>query len=246
MLKVTDIDWIEEEKIPDRLLLFARSLPEISNILERCIHDSTRRILLGVETQEPFHSDSLLQDIRIAQAWVSAGNELDLHFVQRLEERSKQDPALHVDAARLHVLSSSERELEARMALSHQNIPYTFPGDLSPLHIEMFAVGDRALHVLHVEWLKKLSVLAIDALELDCQHTAAWLFPFLEVLPERGLIKQIKKLGRKKKLQGGGIGLLAFYAFKMGMNVEQLLEKGTIYDKLFYWTATESEKHRLA
>ena len=110
----------------------------------------------------------------------------------------------------------------------------------------MFAVGDRALHVLHVEWLKKLTGVAVEALELDCQHVAAWLLPFLEILPEKALRKQISKVSRKKRLMGGGIGLSAFYAGKIGFPVAPILQKGDRYDRLFYEIAKESERHHLA
>jgi hypothetical protein len=242
---VTDLNWIEEEKIPDRLLLFARNLPVICGKLQEHIHDPIRKILLGKSSVEPSHSNSLRNDIRISQAWVAAGNTLDPHFIQQLEERSVPHPLEHIATARLHVLSSSEREVQARMALSEQSIPYIFPGEIAPLHIEIFAVGDRALHVLHVEWLKKLSTVAIEALELDCQNKSAWLLPFLEVLPEKDMIREIKKLVRKKRFIGGGIGLLAFYGVKMGMDSAQLLSRGNDYDELFYTIAKESEHHRL-
>ena len=60
------------------------------------------------------------------------------------------------------------------------------------------------------------------------------------------LKRQIKKLARKRRLGGGGIGLLAFYGSKIGMNAEQILQRGDSYDELFYLVAKESERHHLA
>ena len=247
MVNVTDLSWLEEEKISPRMLLLSRRITAVVERLEEHIVTPVNRVLLGVEEQEPSTSEDIRSDILIAQAWLAAGNSLEEEFTRELEERAKQQStALWVDAARLHVLTSSSRELKARMALSIQQLPYIFPGELSELHVEMFSVGDRALHVLHVEWLKKLTGVAVESLELDCQHVAAWLLPFLEILPEKALRKQIAKVGRKRRLVGGGIGLLAFYAGKIGAPVDSILQRGDRYDQLFYEIAKESERHHLA
>ena len=51
------------------------------------------------------------------------------------------------------------------MALSDQNLPYVFPGELHPLQIDIFAVGDKVLPALHVDWVRKLTSLAAQAIE---------------------------------------------------------------------------------
>ena len=242
---VANLDWVEEEKLSDGLLFFFRNVPTLSSRLKPFVQDPINRILLGFEEQQPVHTNSIETDIRIAKAWILGGNVLPVSFAAELEERAKINPVLHIDAARLHVLSCPTRELNARMALSTQNIPYIFPGEIAPLHIEIFAVGDRALHVLHVEWLKKLSAVAIDALEIDFEYKKAWSLPFLEVLPERELKNRIRKLARKKKFRGGGLGLLAFYGSRIGLDAKQLLQQGDDYDQLFFLVAKESERRQV-
>jgi hypothetical protein len=242
---VTNLDWIEQEKISDTTLLFIRNLPNISNQIQSYISDPIKRILLGIDIRSPIHTNCIETDIRVAKAWIASGKELQVSFVQELEQRAMDNPILHIEAARMHVLTCSKRELTARMALSTQSIPYIYPGEIAPLHIEMFAVGDRALHVLHVEWLKKLSKVAIEAVELDCIHCGAWTLPFLEVLPERELKSRVRKLARKKKLIGGGLGLLAFYGSRIGLDVDLLLKHGDDYDELLYVVAKENERHHL-
>ena len=242
---VPNLEWVEQEKISDTTLLFIRNIPTFKQQMQTFISDPIQRVVLGVEECEPSHSNDLETDIRLAKAWLASGKSLEIPFVQKLEHRAMDNPVLHIEAARLHVLTCPSRELKARMALSTQALPYIFPGDIAPLHIELFAVGDRALHVLHVEWLKKLSKIAVEAIELDCIHCGAWSLPFLEILPERDLQKRVQKLARKKKYSGGGLGLLAFYGSRIGLDAKRLLQHGDAYDELLFVTARENEHRRL-
>ena len=47
--------------------------------------------------------------------------------------------------------------------------------------------------------------------------------PFLEILPERDLQKRVQKLARKKKYSGGGLGLLAFYGSRIGLDANAII-----------------------
>ena len=135
-----------------------------------------RRLLLGSEQLSEFPAGfselSLVKQLRISRAWMAQGERLDQAVASGLEQRAKNeaDDALWVDATRVHVLVSNQRELQARIRLSQQDLPFVLPGELSDLQVDLLASGDRALHVPHVEWLKKLAELAFDTLPLDCRH----------------------------------------------------------------------------
>ena len=94
------------------------------------------------------------------------------------------------------------------------------------MHIGLFAGGEKALHVLHVELLR-VGMVIIDSLEVDCQNRGAWLLPLID-LPERKL--KIQKLttapSRKNQrlFKGGGWGLLATYAQRIGLEVDAILD----------------------
>ena len=86
MFNVTDLSWVEEEKIYPRMLLLSRRIESIVDGLERQISNPINRILLGVEHQEPKQSDDIQSDILISQAWLASGHSLDEEFARQLEE----------------------------------------------------------------------------------------------------------------------------------------------------------------
>lgn len=237
-----DSSWIEKGQITDQMLCFAKKIPEIRALLMKEKLDPIQRSFLGLELIAPSITSNLEQDVRIAKSFVQNGGVLEAVFLKDLEQRAESEPVLHVDVARIHVQLFGEREEEARRFLVREELPFVFPGELTPLHIELFAVGDRALHVLHVEGLKALAQVALDALEVDIIHQKMWFYPFLEVLPEKIFIRKIRKLSRKAKYKGGGIGLLAFYALKLGMDPDAILRNGDALDKFFYDLARQSER----
>lgn len=240
-----DSSWIEKGQITDQMLFLAKKVPEIKDLLMKEKLDPIQRSFLGLELIDPNITSNLEDDIRIAKSFVQNGGVLDTEFLKNLEQRAVSEPVLHVDVARIHVQLSPEREEEARRFVVREELPFVFPGELTPLHIELFAVGDRALHVLHVDGLKALAQIALDALEVDVIHQKMWFYPFLEVLPEKIFIRKIRKLSRKVKYKGGGIGLLAFYALKLGMDSAPILRNGDALDQFFYDLAKQSERSAL-
>ena len=234
-----DLSWIDEEKIPIPVFRFACHVPWIQERLTSIVYNQYFRVLLGVEQKKPQITDQIQEDIWVVESCLSQGTAVDLGLLQSLEERAKFDPVLHIQAAALHVRGNPNREIEARKFLCNPVIPYVFPGDIDPIHIELFAVGDRVLHVLHVDWLRKMGEIAIGVLEEDCRNHGTWLLPFLEVLPERQLKKEILRLSKKSRLQGGGLGVLALYGNSLGMNPIELLQKGNRYDQLLFFVGKE-------
>lgn len=241
MTILIDSSWVKNGQITDQMLCFAKKLPQTREQFLKEELDSIQKAFLGVEVLTPSITSNLEDDVRISKSFVQNGGVLEVEFLKKLEERCSSNPVLHTDVARLHVLCSSAREEEARRSIVIQEIPFVFPGELTPLHIEIFAVGDKALHVLHVDGLKRIAQVALEALEVDVQHQKMWFYPFLEVIPEKLFIRKIRKLSRKSKYQGGGIGLLAFYGSKLGLKPDAILKQGNELDRFFYLLAKEAE-----
>lgn len=246
------LEWFNESRVPKSLLSFSRNVPWIQERLLKVCTEDLNRGLLGEEVEltlgQPTE-ENLARLIWSARAKLEQGDSVDEGWLSILEETAQSKPLLHIEAASLHVKASMSREMLSRQRLCSMEIPFVYPGDVLPLHIELFAGGEKALHVLHVELLRKLGMVIIDSLEIDCRHRGAWLLPLIEVLPERKFIKEIQKLTKspsRKNLRlfkGGGWGLLATYAQRIGLDIDPILEHGDQMDWL-YWTVTsEMIKH---
>ena len=246
------LEWFNESRVPKSLLSFSRNVEWIQERLSKVCSDELNRALLGedieLELEQP-NEENLERLIWLARSHVEQGKSIKDSWLQQIETIAVSKPLLHIEAASLHVKASMSREMLSRQRLCSMEIPFVYPGDVLPLHIELFAGGEKALHVLHVELLRKLGMVIIDSLELDCQHRGAWLLPLIEVLPERKFKKEIEKLttspSRKSQrlFKGGGWGLLATYAQRIGMDIVPILDNGDEMDWL-YWTVTsEMIKH---
>jgi len=245
-----NFEWLNESKISKTMLSFSRNVPWIQQRLLSVLKDDLHRALLGEERTDLVQSSSVERDIWFARAWFESGKSIEGKFVADLEQRAEElDPILHIEAASLHVKTSTSREMLSRQRLCSMEIPFVYPGDVLPLHIELFAGGEKALHVLHVELLRKLGMLVIDSLEQDCHTCGAWLLPLIEVLPERKLRKQIQQLTNKpsrknqRLFMGGGWGLLATYAQRIGMDVDPILDRGNDFDHFYWIVMSEMIRH---
>lgn len=245
------LEWFNEAKVPKSLLSFSRNVPWIQERLLKVCTEQVHRSLLGegVEELAPVTSNNLENSIWNARACCEQGVEIDEGWLQSLEALAEDEPLFHIEAAAVHVKASMSREMLSRQRLCSMEIPFVYPGDILPMHIELFAGGEKALHVLHVELLRKLGMVIIDSLEVDCQHRGAWLLPLIEVLPERKFKKEIERLTKspsrknQRLFKGGGWGLLATYAQRIGLDVNPILAHGNEMDWL-YWTVTaEMIKH---
>lgn len=246
------LEWLDECKVPKSLLSFSRNVEWIQERLLKVCTDDLNRALLGsdndLQLEQP-NEENLVDSIWLARSRVEQEKSLNESWLHQMESLAESNPLLHIEAASIHVKASMSREMLSRQRLCSMEIPFVYPGDVLPLHIELFAGGEKALHVLHVELLRKLGMVIIDSLELDCQHRGAWLLPLIEVLPERKFKKEIERLtnspSRKnlRLFKGGGWGLLATYAQRIGMEIDPILERGNEMDWL-YWTVTsEMIKH---
>lgn len=245
------LDWLKPNLVPRKLLSCSRKVDWIQQRLISKCTDPLEQTLLGVTDPTLVSTDDIWTDIWQTRAALDGNISVDGQWVLQLENRAEEfGPIAHIEAATLHVQASPQREMLSRQRLCDMGIPYIFPGDIDPIHIELFAGGEKALHVLHVELLKKLGDLLVNSIELDCQNIGAWNLPLIEVLPERKLTKKIQSLTKHpsrrvlRKFSNGGWGVLATYAQRIGLDPEPILERGTEMDCLFWLVLTEMIRHR--
>ncbi len=213
----------------DPALRLARRVPAVQAVLEGLLDDPIARALAGLPGPAPV-AGSLRDRVRLGIAAVDGGSGIP--DPGALEEAARHDPAWWVPAARIHALTVPERERAGRMALSEQSIPYVFPGDLHPMQVEIFAVGDRVLPALHVDWVRKLSGLAVEAVRLDCASLGMWTLPLLDVLDSAMLIRTLTSMRRLRRLPPGGVGLAAIYLERLGRPAASLLAAAGPTDRL--------------
>lgn len=246
-----ELDWFSEIDVPKKLLSFSRHVDFVQACLADKLQNQVNRQLLGVDQSAlaPVASDSIADDIWSTLAWMNTGQDISEMWLKDLENRSEEDAVLHIEASILHVQGSMTREMLARQRLSESSIPFVFPGEVVPLHIELFAGGEKALHVLHVELLQKLGKILVDSIDIDCQNRGTWLLPLIEVLPENKLKRKIQTLTttptrkQQRLFTGGGWGVLAAYGQRIGLEPEAILERGNQMDRLFWIVLSEHLRH---
>ena len=221
------------------LLRYARQNPILQQRLDLILADPIERGLCGLQVCEPIREGNLEQRVLSAIAYVDAGGKLDKDWARTLEQEACDDPKWWVPAVKLHGIANPQRELEARRKLSEQSIPFVFPGDLHALQVEIFAFGSKTLHVLHVDWLRKLAEFTCQALHIDCQALGFWFLPIIDILPEKIFVRQLKKTQRKSRFNIGSRGVLAVYYKKLILDPTSILQKGSRADLWIYHVAIQ-------
>lgn len=206
-------------------LRLARRTPELAAALGEAEASPIRRALLGLEPPPPVAPDATLADRVLRAIALADGGVLPTApEAEALEQAARDDPRWWVDAARIHVLASESRERAARMALSVQDLPYVFPGELHPMMVEVLAVGDRVLTSLHVDWMRKLTHWVTDVAVLDVRELGLWFWPQLRYLDDRKLARPLKKLVKVRRGQPGSRGLAVAYLTRIGVDVAAAFE----------------------
>lgn len=161
-----------------------------------------------------------------------------------LESRVRGDPEWWPLAAQVHAASSEARERQGRMALSVQELPFVLPGELDPTTVEVLAVGARVLPALHVDWARKLTDHAAQALALDCRSRGLWFWPVLRSMTTERLARPVAELARARRLPPGARGIAAAYADRLGLAWQPLLRDGGPADHLLAALAIIGERPR--
>ncbi len=191
--------------------LIAR-LPWVRARLEDRTTDPTRRVLMGMPCDAP--APAALRD-RVG--WARGGYPWSVADCARMEGEARDQEAISewIHAARCHASASVAREAEARRALSAQELPYVFPGEVHPLMVDVWAAGEKILPALHVDWVRKLTDWMAPALALDCEHLGMWFWPVIRSL-DAGRLKGPMTRLLTGRMSAGGMGLLTIYAERIG------------------------------
>lgn len=214
--------WLDAGGVPstdvERRLI--RRLPWIQQALSARSHASIDGAQMGIGPA-PAAPQALAERVRAAQA----GADLSIAELAELEAEAEaaDQPHLWVSAARVHALASPAREASARRALSAQELPYVFPGELDPLMVDVLAAGEKVLPALHVDWVRKLTGWIAPALALDCKHLGLWFWPVLRSLDPGRLSRPLDRLAADD-LCAGGRGVVVIYAERLGVNLPSLRE----------------------
>ena len=202
-------------------LRLARSVPSLHPTLDPMVPGALDRALVGFGPPPALSPSAPLADrVLGGLALADVGETLSATAAAALEAEATGDPRWWVDAARLHVLASDARERRARMALSDQELPYVFPGELHPMMVEVLAVGDRVLTALHVDWMRKLTGWVVDVAVLDVRQLGLWFWPQLRYLSERKLKRPLLKLQRVRRGLPGSRGLAVGYQARIGQETQ--------------------------
>lgn len=205
-------------------LRLARRIPSLAPTLDGVLLDPLDRALAGLgDPPAPTPQADLRARVLHGVALADGGVVLPEAHAAALERDATGDERWWVDAARLHVLASEARERQARMALSDQELPYVFPGELHPMMVEVLAVGDRVLTALHVDWMRKLAGWVMDVAVLDVRQLGLWFWPQLRYLDEKKAARPLKKLLRVRRGQPGSRGLVVGYRARIGQDVTREL-----------------------
>lgn len=207
-------------------LRLARRVPGASAALSALPLRPIQRALCGAEPPPalPEPEDDVEHATLVGLCHLDAGAPLPGPWAARLEAAASGDRAWWVPAARLHHAADLERERHSRMRLSEQDLPYVFPGELHPLMVDVLASADRVFTALHVDWMRKLTAWAADALPADQAAVGLWFWPVLRFMDERSLNGPLSKLARSRRAPPGGRGLAAAYAHRNGLGPAELRE----------------------
>ena len=93
-------------------------------------------------------------------------------------------------------------------------------------------MGEKVLPALHVDWVRKLTSLAAQAIDQDCQVLGLWSQPLLGILEERVLVRAIQRIRRSRRMPPGARGLAAMYLEALGHDSSRMLKDPAPADTL--------------
>jgi hypothetical protein len=148
-------------------------------------------------------------------------------------------------AARIHAKKSQSREMQSRMALSNQQIPFVMPNSLHETQIHAIAAGHLILHVFHADWLRKLSSLVLETLALDVDNEGLWLYDILPSLDEKVARRKVEGFLKKRSRSRYGskkMAVAVLYGYQLGLDVEQYEQKLDDRERLLIMLGKECTK----
>ncbi len=205
-------------------LRLSRRVPGAGQALGALGLTPIQRALCGLDAAPAFPDpeSNVEQATLVGLCHLDASAPIPAAWAARLEAAAEGDPAYWVPAARLHHAADPERERQSRMRLSEQDLPYVFPGELHPAMVDVLASADRVFTALHIDWMRKLTAWAADAMPADQAAVGLWFWPVLRFMDERALIAPIRRLERARRAPPGGRGLALAYAHRNGLAPAEL------------------------
>lgn len=197
----------------------ARRVPVMAAAMDPVLTDPVSRALAGLDAAPDTGGLSTEDALWAAISRHDGGESVPVDEARPLSEALQDHPTLSVPALRLWIQADESRERKARAALSEQDLPYVFPGELHPLSIELLASADRVMTALHVDWMRKLTTWASDALRADARALGFWFWPHLPFLDERKLATPLRRLSRIRRAPPGARGLAFAYMHRIGLDV---------------------------
>lgn len=226
------------------ILRRARKVPQLQAALDGLLERPSWRALAGLEPGAPAPGDASEDDLWFAVAALDAGRAPAPDQARALAAAHAEDPELCVPALRLWVWTDPARENRARAALSEQDLPYVFPGELHPLSIELLASADRVMTALHVDWMRKLTGWSADALPADARARGFWFWPHLRFLDEKRLAGPLRKLGRIRRAPPGAQGMALAYQHRIGMDVQRAFDRAAPAERFVCAVGVASDRAR--
>ncbi len=235
-MSIQTIEWTRLRLMCRQPKLFMwTEMERFSSHIAKVIEGTEKNIL-------PSRSNDIHEELFLAWFWTHKGHDLDPFYCADLESRAKAFPSLWPLATRIHIQQSPSREVQARLTLSEQQLPFSLPNVLDEIQVEVIASGDMVLNALHVDWVRKLAKHTLDALVLDCRHLGLWFEPILDTLPEKLIRKALLRIPRARKLQDGSLGLAAYYAWRLNMPTDRYLKQAGESDHDFFALACTVSK----
>ena len=218
-----------------------QKIPHIRNQIDISIFSPFQQLLLGIGGYQMQTEQELLSFGRVFPNDPSITSEQ----ASSLEEFFQHDKNWWPLAARLHAEKSEKREMMCRMELSVQQIPFVLPNSLHPMQIHAIAAGHRILHVFHVDWLRKLSSLILDVLEMDVECEGLWLYDILSCLDEKVARKKVDSFLKKQKRMKYGkkkMAVAVLYGYQLGLDISEYEQNLSEREKLLLLLGKECTK----
>jgi hypothetical protein len=214
-----DAAALAEPRLAAAVARLARRAPPLQAALAQLGLPDEINALAGISPPTPLPDPAadLQAAVHAGLSHVEAGAALPAPWAAALEAAAQGDLRWWVPAARLHHAASPARVRASRMALSEQDLPYVFPGDLHPLLVDALASADVVFTALHVDWMRKLAGWMADALPADQEALGLWFWPITSFLDDRALLAALRKAAASRRGPPGARGLAFAVAARAGV-----------------------------
>ncbi len=210
---------LAEPRLAAVIARLARRAPPLQAALAQIELPDEINALAGILPPPPLPDPAagLQPAVHAGLCHLDAGAPLPAPWAAALEAAAQGDLRWWVPAARLHHAAAPNRVRDSRMALSEQDLPYVFPGDLHPLLVDALASAELVFTALHVDWMRKLAAWMAEALPADQEALGLWFWPITTFLDDRALLPALRKAAAARRGPPGARGLAFAVAARAGV-----------------------------